>query len=220
MRRLYKSRTSRIIDGICGGIAEYFDVDPTIVRVLWIVITLMGGFGFLLYIAAMILMPVNPDFSNGKKPGTVIMNGRKDSHRFWGVLLILLGALALISNLGWFAAFGWWRISWEIVFPITLIILGIWFITMHREKPGYGTSGSAAPAAEGTPPVGPAKVLHRSVRDKKLFGVCGGIAEYFGVDPTFVRILYVVLILISFGWGLLLYIIMAILIPEEKLTAV
>ena len=55
-KRLYKSRRNRVIDGICGGIAEYFDIDVTIVRILWVLLTLLGGSGFFLYIAAMIIM--------------------------------------------------------------------------------------------------------------------------------------------------------------------
>ena len=60
-RRLYKSRRNRFIDGICGGIAEYFQVDPTIVRLLWVLVTLLGGSGIILYIVGMIVIPVNPE---------------------------------------------------------------------------------------------------------------------------------------------------------------
>src|SRR5204862_7112051 len=60
-RRLYKSRHNRIIDGVCGGVAEYFGVDPTVVRILWVLVSLLGGSGLILYIVAMIVMPVNPD---------------------------------------------------------------------------------------------------------------------------------------------------------------
>ncbi|MFQ5799026.1 MAG: PspC domain-containing protein, partial [Bacteroidota bacterium] len=60
-KRLYKSRRDRMIDGVCGGFAEYLDVDPTMVRILWVLMTLMGGAGILLYIAGMIIMPVNPE---------------------------------------------------------------------------------------------------------------------------------------------------------------
>ena len=62
-RRLYKSRRNRMIDGVCGGVAEYFDIDPTIVRIIWILMTLLGGSGFILYIAGMIIMPVNPELT-------------------------------------------------------------------------------------------------------------------------------------------------------------
>ncbi|TAK61174.1 MAG: PspC domain-containing protein [Bacteroidetes bacterium] len=62
------------------------------------------------------------------------------------------------------------------------------------------------------------KELKRSTTDKKIFGVCGGIANYFGIDSTIVRIIYLVLVFASFGWGLLLYVILTLLMPEEKPT--
>ena len=57
--------------------------------------------------------------------------------------------------------------------------------------------------------------LHKSVRDKKLAGVCGGLAEYLGVDPTIVRLAWAALI---FGWGtgVLAYIVCAIVLPEGQ----
>lgn len=51
-------------------------------------------------------------------------------------------------------------------------------------------------------------------KDKKIFGVCGGLADYFDTDPTIVRILFVGGVLI-FGTGLILYLVMAIIIPDE-----
>ena len=57
------------------------------------------------------------------------------------------------------------------------------------------------------------KRLYRSSNDKKIFGVCGGIAEYFGVDSTIVRLIWAVLIL-CFGTGALAYIIAALVIPN------
>lgn len=58
-----------------------------------------------------------------------------------------------------------------------------------------------------------AKRLYRSRTDRKLGGVCGGIASYFGIDPTIVRLLTVLLILT--GLSILIYIVMWIVIPEE-----
>ncbi len=57
-RRLYRSRTEKMIAGVCGGIAEYFNIDPTIVRLIWVLITLLGGAGVLLYIILWIVMPL------------------------------------------------------------------------------------------------------------------------------------------------------------------
>jgi phage shock protein PspC (stress-responsive transcriptional regulator) len=59
-RRIYLSKDKKIA-GVCGGIADYFGWDPTIVRVVWVIFTLAGGSGILAYIIAMILMPERPD---------------------------------------------------------------------------------------------------------------------------------------------------------------
>ncbi len=57
IKRLYRSKKERIIAGVCGGIAEYFDVDPTLIRLLWIVFILMGGSGIIAYLIAWIIVP-------------------------------------------------------------------------------------------------------------------------------------------------------------------
>ncbi|KYG33737.1 PspC domain-containing protein [Alkalihalobacillus trypoxylicola] len=59
------------------------------------------------------------------------------------------------------------------------------------------------------------KRLVRSIDDRKLAGVCGGVAKYFNIDPTIVRILMVILFFISAGSMLLAYIISAFIIPNE-----
>ncbi len=59
------------------------------------------------------------------------------------------------------------------------------------------------------------KKLYRSSTNKKLFGVCGGLAEYFDVDPTVVRIIYL-LLLLGAGFGLLAYLICALIMPEKR----
>lgn len=56
-KKLAKSPTERMICGVCGGLAEYLNADPTLVRLLWAVFTLMGGCGLLAYIIAAIIMP-------------------------------------------------------------------------------------------------------------------------------------------------------------------
>lgn len=57
-KRLQRSRTEKMIGGVCGGLAEYFNIDPTIVRILWVLITLLGGAGLLLYIILWVIMPL------------------------------------------------------------------------------------------------------------------------------------------------------------------
>jgi len=59
-KKLYKSRTNRQLCGVCGGLGEYMNLDPTIVRLLLIVATLAGGAGVLAYIIAAIVIPEEP----------------------------------------------------------------------------------------------------------------------------------------------------------------
>jgi len=59
-KRLYKSKVDRKICGVCGGIAEYFNVDPTLVRVGWVLAAFALGSGLLAYIIAAIIMPERP----------------------------------------------------------------------------------------------------------------------------------------------------------------
>ena len=56
-KKLRKSSNNRMLVGVCGGVAEYLNVDPTVVRVVWAVLTAMGGAGLLAYIACAIIMP-------------------------------------------------------------------------------------------------------------------------------------------------------------------
>ena len=59
-KKLYKSDQNKMLDGVCGGIAEYFGIDPTVVRLIWALFSLMGGCGILAYIIAAIIIPRNP----------------------------------------------------------------------------------------------------------------------------------------------------------------
>lgn len=59
-KRLYKINNGKMIDGICGGIAEYFGIDPTLVRIAWAALTLAGGSGVALYIVCAIIIPREP----------------------------------------------------------------------------------------------------------------------------------------------------------------
>lgn len=61
VKRLYRSGKNRIIAGICGGLGEYFDTDPTIVRLIWAIFTLISlGIGILAYLIAWLIIPRNP----------------------------------------------------------------------------------------------------------------------------------------------------------------
>ena len=58
-KRLYKSKINKMICGVCGGIAEYFNLDPTLIRLGWAVFCALGGSGIIAYIIAAIIIPDN-----------------------------------------------------------------------------------------------------------------------------------------------------------------
>lgn len=60
MKRLYRSTYDRMLCGVCGGIAEYFQLDPTLVRLGWALFCILGGSGVLAYIIAAIIIPNGP----------------------------------------------------------------------------------------------------------------------------------------------------------------
>ena len=59
-RKLYRSKTNRQVAGVCGGLAEHFNVDATLIRVLFVVLAVLGGSGLLLYLAMWIIIPKEP----------------------------------------------------------------------------------------------------------------------------------------------------------------
>ena len=63
MKKLYRSESNRMIAGVCGGIAEYFEIDATLVRLGFAVFSLLGGSGVLAYLVAMIIIPQKKEIS-------------------------------------------------------------------------------------------------------------------------------------------------------------
>ena len=60
-KKLYKSSSDKKLDGVCAGIAEYFEIDSTVVRLAWVIFSCLGGSGLLAYIICAIVMPRKPD---------------------------------------------------------------------------------------------------------------------------------------------------------------
>jgi len=60
-KRLYKVEQGKMLDGVCAGVAEYLNVDPTVIRLAWVVFTALGGAGILAYIVCAIIFPRKPE---------------------------------------------------------------------------------------------------------------------------------------------------------------
>lgn len=122
-KRLYRSRRQRILAGVCGGIAEYFDIDPVIIRLLMILLIFANGLGILFYIIAAIIIPENPE-EKGKTEG--IVEGAQDTRSpiLLGFILIILGIVAAL----WSWGIPWVHIGPGIFLGIILVIFGLYFM--------------------------------------------------------------------------------------------
>lgn len=135
-RKLYKSADDKVLAGVCGGIGEYFGVDPVIIRLLVVVFTLMGGAGLIAYIIAAIIIPDNRTLgetytyenqeSNSKENGTVTRVNGGGSLLTLGIILIVLGGFVLLKG------FVPW-IPKEVILAAILIGLGIYFIVKKNK---------------------------------------------------------------------------------------
>jgi phage shock protein C len=211
VKQLYKSRKDKVIDGVCGGLAEYLGVDSTLVRILWLLGFLLHGLGLIAYILAMILVPVNPDHKNPKE------KKKKDSGNavlLLGVILIVLGLIFLSQQLGWhyrwnnpFQYFHFWKISWKTIWPLGFILLGILYI-VHVFRSGQNKQKEYSKPET--------KRLTRRNDKKMIAGVCSGIGQYFNVDFTLIRIAFVIMALATdvFVW-MIVYIALIIILPQD-----
>jgi phage shock protein C len=203
-QKIYRSRAQRVIAGVCGGMAEYFNIDVLLVRLAWIFAILFAGTGILAYIVCIFLIPDNPDQEvpekKHKKPG--------EASKFWGIILIIIGALFLIQQSGIFYNFHFWHIQWQAIIAFGFIALGV-YIIMNRNK----EQGDTAEEGNESSPAASGKIFYRIEQGKMLSGVCTGLAHYFSIDVTLMRLLWVFLTLASGGLGILAYIIAVIVLP-------
>ncbi len=138
-KRIYRSRKERMIGGVAGGIAEYFDVDPVVIRFAFIALTLFNGVGVVLYIVGMIIIPeqvLNSEmFSESSVPGSMAAEPPRDESR--GRFSIILGVSLIIAGI----LFGMHnfipQFSITDAFPVLLVLLGIWIIFSGKRRP-YG----------------------------------------------------------------------------------
>lgn len=122
--KLYRSTQNRILGGVCGGIAEYFGLDPALVRIIWLVTIFAGGAGILAYIIAWILIPESP-FEGGGQHDKLL--GNKASAEIFGWILIAVGVLLIFRFfIPWFFSKYFW--------PLVLIALGAGIILKYKDR--------------------------------------------------------------------------------------
>ena len=216
MKRLYRSSRHRVIFGVCGGLAEYLGVSVALVRVLVLALAFVGS-GIVMYIAGMIIMPEEPavisDENTAPRPSDPVQAGTFTMGL--GLLLVVIGSLWLLDRLDLFSMHFFWHTLRNVLVPVVIILFGV-AVLMRRNKaqsaqaPPAGTPLEQAPIAGGQ--------WFRARYDRKLFGVCAGIAHAMNLDPTVVRLAWVLMSLHSFGLGIVVYLILALILPDEPLA--
>ena len=199
MQRITRSQSDRLLTGVCGGVADYFSIDPTVVRLIWIFFTLFGGSGLLAYIIATLLIP------DSKSQERYFKLDSLKSNPFWGVLFIFSGLILFLQYDDIFYLF--WASFWGnfINISIAFVLLGISIYLLYNRQSQIKSINKNVLA----------NPLHLSIDDKKLAGVCGGLGESLVIDPNIVRVLWVFGTFMSIGVGVLLYIILALILPEQ-----
>lgn len=73
-KKLYRSETNKVIAGVCGGMGEYFDIDPVLVRVIWLLLVIFGGGGLLAYFICWLIIPTKSNLKDDPSTGDTIKN--------------------------------------------------------------------------------------------------------------------------------------------------
>jgi phage shock protein C len=153
MKRLYKSRKNKVFAGVCGGIAEYFDIDPVLVRLIFILFLFIGGSAIIAYIIGAIIMPNPPaepvEATDTKapspKPSTKTVQkepapaaapaSRSNASLIIGIILVLVGAYFLMGNLPFLREYYWW-FRWHLrdfFVPGIFIVIGL-ILLIHGSR--------------------------------------------------------------------------------------
>ena len=151
MKSLTRSKTDRVFAGVCGGLGEYFDVDPVIIRLIFVVVTVLGGAGFLAYIIMWIIVPesgqksyaesIKKDIDDKKNNKTeksqtgekiakevkeAVAKRKNDGPYLIGAILIMLGVIFLAQNFFTF-------IDFSKLWPIILVVIGLGILLSSSE---------------------------------------------------------------------------------------
>jgi len=123
-KRLYRSRESKVIGGVCGGIGEYFDVDPVLVRIITVILAFGPGVGVMAYIIAWIIIPTRPLGVERVRPESPPTSWHK---YLPGLVLMGIGVLLMVHQ-------HWFWFGWDEIWPAALIGIGIALIVKRGKS--------------------------------------------------------------------------------------
>ncbi len=134
IKKLYRSHEDRMIFGVCGGIAKYFDADSTLIRVIFILLVFANGIGLVMYFIFAILIPLEPGISEESKTeeSTQLFTQLKKKNRYmskimFGIILILIGLFFVLDRYFPISFYMRW-LSIKSLWPYVIIILGLYLV--------------------------------------------------------------------------------------------
>lgn len=241
-RMLYRHPTDKMVGGVAGGLAETFNLDPSLVRILWLVLTVAtGGGGLLAYLALWLLLPVGT-VEGQQGPAALELNDRNMARAAF--LLIGLGLIWFLSNVG---ALPWLWNGFSTVMGVIFwpaLLIGAGYLILRGRGKGDGENlaqdlrtrasamgadlkeklGRKAPNREnvraGMRSAKERIPFKRSRTDRMFLGVCGGLGRTLGIDANLVRLIWAAFSIGSLGTGVLIYVLVGLLLPEEVATSV
>ncbi len=131
-KKLYRSRENRVLGGVCGGIGEYFEIDPVIVRLIFLILFFVGGVGFLGYLIAWIIIPERPldyeevEFEIDEE---AVKKQKEKRMKILGYILFGLGIFFILEL--------WFNIDFDLgaeFWSLGLIIIGLVIIFKNKKK--------------------------------------------------------------------------------------
>jgi phage shock protein C len=158
-KRLYRSRSDRMLEGVCGGLAKYFDIDPTIVRIIAVLSVFVGGLGILAYIIMAIIVPlegtkvttpeetvrenveemketaselgreIRSTFTGEEGESEEVVKARHRRRTLFGIILIVFGIVFMLGSFNLF----WW-LHWGNLWPLILVAIGVLIILSARRR--------------------------------------------------------------------------------------
>ncbi len=201
-RKLERSKNDFILAGVCGGLANYLRIDPGILRIILVLSMFLGGWGIVVYIITVFLIP--PEKKPIELPNAEKQKIRKTNNRtLLGSILLFLGLYILFSNFGFIIYLSPFNLSWNFIIPLFALLISL-YLVVNRQ---YVEDRSDASAP---------KHLTRSMTDKRLLGVCGGIADYLNVDSAIVRVIWVIASYITAGTGVLVYVLFVFILKNKE----
>lgn len=223
IKYLYRSQSNRVISGVCGGMGEYLGLDATLLRILFVLLAFVNGIGILLYLLALIIIPKNRSEENHAISST---KQNRNTSVLIGSILIIIGIYLLMGYFTpfWFPFdFYWnWVYNWRLFWPVLLILIGafyIWYVSSRPPETAEGVAPKSEFQKENTMTTSEThhkNRLYRSFTNKKIAGVCGGLGDYFGIDPTWIRLGWLFISLFQPPAGIIAYIVMVIVVPYEE----